>query len=535
MAAFNWQKLDKFWFFSLLVIFALGFFLRLAWLGEYPTGFHSQEALLGYRGKLLSTGLIDEIGRKLPLIFTSFEGYQWFLPSYLVAFSVKIFGLSEFAVRLPFAFFSCLGLVAFFGLCHHFFPRNQWLAVWALLVLATSPGLILLSRTSSYVTLFLNLTILGFWLFLFLKKRKAFKIIGILSLAAFLLVILMIISYWQTSGWQQDLLHKHLGFLTNPAIINSINRMRGENIIAGKPLLGKLFYNKSFYLIQLIKVFFDHLKPSFYFSTGDKNPLHGLSNFGPLLVVFLPLFLVGVWYLFKKPDLKRIRRWVIIGLILALIPSLLSYPSPNQEKLVLVLPILAILIGYVGSQLKKYQIVLLIILLLMNIGFVIEDAFLKEPIRAQKDWQWGIEELVIKVQSRRGDFDKVLITDEHSPDLGPQLLFYLDYPIDELWQKTNLEKGEVTYRQWINQIDNIKIGQFDNWQINPGEKGLLIVTPEEKEELINYRIKKKQVWLSTAPCFEATDEVRGLDEEVIYLFMKMTNEDCFLTVEEEET
>ena len=102
MAKINWEKIDKFWLVCLLLVLAVGFFLRLAWLGEY--GLHSQEALLGYRGKLLSNNLVDETGRKLPLIFTSFEGYQWFLPSYLVALSVKIFGLNEFAVHLPFAF-----------------------------------------------------------------------------------------------------------------------------------------------------------------------------------------------------------------------------------------------------------------------------------------------------------------------------------------------------------------------------------------------------------------------------------------------
>lgn len=539
MAKIDWRKIDNFWLISLLVVLAVGFFLRLAWLGgyllgEYPVGFHSQEALLGYRGKLLSNSLVDETGRKLPLIFTSFEGYQWFLPSYLVALSVKIFGLNEFAVHFPFAFFSCLGLVAFFSLCRHFSPRNKWLAVWAVLVLALSPGLIFLSRTSSYITLFLNLALLGSWLFLFFKKRKAFKTVSLLFLTAFLLIILAVLGYWRTLGWQQDLLQKRLGFFTNPAIINSINRMRGENIVTGKPLLGKLFYNKSFYLIQLIKVFFDHLKPNFYFLTGDRNASRGLSNFGPLLVVFLPLFLVGVYSLFKDKKLRNLR-WVLVAwFLLGVISSVLNHPSPDQEKLVLIYPIFAILIGYVASQLKKYQLIIFSFLLALNFGFVAYDSVYKEPIRAQADWQYGIKELADKVAPCQEDFDKIFITDSYVPDIGSQLLFYFDYPIDQLWQLTNLEKGKIVYRQWLNQIDNIKIGQFDSWQINPGEKGLLVVTPKEKELLVNYRIVKKEIRPITLPCFEISDEVRGLDEKVIYFFMEMTNENCFLKVQGEK-
>ena len=534
MAKINWQKLDKFWLISFLLILGLGFFLRLAWLGDYPVGFHSQEALLGYRGQLLANNLIDETGRRLPLVFTSFEGYQWFLPSYLVAFSVKLFGLNELAVHFPFAFFSCLGLVAFFGLCRHFFPGNKWLANWAALVLAISPGLIFLSRTSSYITLFLNLVLSGFWLFLFLEKRKAFKQRSFLVILVFLLLLLTVFSYTQTTNWQQDLFHKHLGFFTNPAVINSINQMRGENLLSGNPLLGKLFYNKSFYLVQLIKVFFDHLKPSFYFLTGDKNPLHGLSNFGPILPIFLPLFLVGIWFLFKKSDLKRVRRWLMIGFLLATIPSLMDYPSPNQEKLVLVLPILAVLIGYTASRLKRYQLVIFSFFLVLNLGFVVYDFVYKEPIRAQKDWQLGAKELVAKVQSYDEDFDKILITDKDSPDLGPHFLFYLNYPVKDLWQKTNLEKGKVDYLQWIDQIGKIEIGRFNDWQINPGEKGLLIVTPEEKQALVNYRIKRKEGSLTNTPCFAVIDELRGLDEEVIYLFLAINNENCLLKVQEEK-
>lgn len=481
---------------------------------------------------MLSSSLIDETGRRLPLIFTSFEGYQWFVPSYLVALSVKIFGLNEFAVRLPFAIFACLGLLAFVGLGRTFFPKNKWLVFWATVVLALSPGLILLSRTTSDMALFTHLSLLFLWLFFVLKRRKKDRLVILISSLLLLFVFLLLVDYLRLPGARQDLLDNHLGFFTDPTVINSVNQMRGENLSFGNPWLGKLFYNKTFYLVRLMKIFFDHLKPTFYFLVGDGLPRHGLSNFGPLLAVFLPLFLVGVWSLFRKKELSGIKWWLIACFLLSLLPSLFSLHSPDQEKLVLSLPVLAILIGYVGSRFKKYKLVLLVIFLVLNLGFVVEDALLKEPFRSQKDWQLGVEELVDKVQSKKDDFDIIFITDKHSPDIGTHFLFYLGLPSEELWQQTNLKQGKLSYRQWVSQIGKLKIGQANSWRIEPGEKGLVVITPEEETQLrIHFFDSFGRPTIEM--CYQIEDQILDRNQEPIYLLAEVGNKNCLLDFQKE--
>lgn len=528
------KKLDQRFQILTLAIFALAFFLRLVWLGHYPVSLHSQEALLGYRGKLLAAGLTDETNKKLPLIFTSFEGYQGPFSSYLVAISVKMLGLKEWTVRFPLAIFGCLGLVAFFAICRLLFPKNRWLALWATFVIGISPWHVFLSRTVSGANLFFNLFLLGVWSFLVLKAKKRFRTIGILSFLIFFFFSLLIFKYFSLPGVKQDFIGNYLGFFTNPSILNSINQMRGENLQSGNVVLGALFYNKSFYLIQLIEGFLDHLKPSFYFAFGDGNSLHGLSNFGPILFVFLPLFLLGVWFLFQKNELGQKRRPLLVWFFLGIIPSALSYPSPNQEKLILVFPVLAILIGYAFSQLKKYQLGLLVVLLFLNFGFVFYDAINKEPLRGQGDWDYGAKELAGRLQAKQGDFDKILVSDRHSPDLGPLLLFYFDYSPGKLWQETNLIKGQVFYHQWVSRIEKITIGDAANWQINPGEKGLLVVTPDDKDLLNFYRILGRNNQPSKDVCYQINEEILGLDQEPIYLLAEGISDQCVFRMKGEE-
>jgi len=500
------KKVDWRFLIPLIFITLVGFSLRVGWLGKYPIGFHSQEALLGYRGKLLADNLIDETGRKLPLIFTSFEGYQSPMPSYLVAVSVKTFGLNEWAVRFPFAVMGFLGLIAFLGILYQLFPKKKWVVFWSVLVMAINPWAVFLSRTTSEIFLLFNFFLLLFWLLLFLGYKRRSKILMTLLIGIFLIFLLITISYWRLPGAKQDFINKNFGFFANPAILNSINQMRGENINFGNPILGKLFYNKTFYAIKLFEKTAQHLGPRFYFAVGEDNSLHGLSNFGPILVVFFPLFLVGLWHLFKTKELSKYKVRLLILFFFGVLFSVFDFNVFNQEKLVFVFPAMAILIGYAISRLRKYQLVLLIVFLLFNFSFVFYDAVWKEPLRAQEKWQFGVKQVIWELKPLLNNYDKVFLTDSYSQDVGSQLLFYLDYPPEKLWLETNFQKGKISFRQWLNQVGKIKIGQKDSWQINAGEKGLFIIISKE-EEFLN-----KQGF-----CHKKIGQVVDLNNRPIYL------------------
>src|SRR3989338_4260655 len=90
----------------LTIVVVLGSFLRLWQLGKNPPGFYSDEALYGYEAySLLKTGR-DQFGNFLPISIAGFGDYRPALYIYSTIPFIAIFGLTEFATRLPSAMFS---------------------------------------------------------------------------------------------------------------------------------------------------------------------------------------------------------------------------------------------------------------------------------------------------------------------------------------------------------------------------------------------------------------------------------------------
>src|SRR3989344_4193346 len=95
----------------LILILLLAASLRFLHLADYPAGLNADEAALGYNAySLLLTGK-DEHGHPWPVNLESFgdfkpAGYAYFLIPF-----IKVFGLTEFAVRLTSALFGVLAVL----------------------------------------------------------------------------------------------------------------------------------------------------------------------------------------------------------------------------------------------------------------------------------------------------------------------------------------------------------------------------------------------------------------------------------------
>src|SRR3989339_722706 len=115
------MKQPLFW-----LVLALGFLLRIAFLGSVPAGFTPDEASQGYAAySLLKTGK-DEWGIGWPIAsFRAFADYRAPLQTYLIIPTVAVFGLNEFAVRLPSAITGTLAVLAIFLLVGFLFPDRK--------------------------------------------------------------------------------------------------------------------------------------------------------------------------------------------------------------------------------------------------------------------------------------------------------------------------------------------------------------------------------------------------------------------------
>src|SRR3990167_8489226 len=98
----------------LFLTLVLAAFLRLYQISHYPAGLNADEAALGYNAySLLLTGR-DEHGHVLPVNLESFGDFKPAGYSYLLVPMIKIFGLTEFAVRLPSVLFGVLAVLGIY-------------------------------------------------------------------------------------------------------------------------------------------------------------------------------------------------------------------------------------------------------------------------------------------------------------------------------------------------------------------------------------------------------------------------------------
>ena len=103
----------KRWFipFLVLVFVVLGGVLRFYRLDHNPPSLSWDEAAVGYNAFTIANWSRDEWGVRFPLVFESFEDYKHPVHIYVTALFVKLFGISDFVVRLPTAFLGVMNII----------------------------------------------------------------------------------------------------------------------------------------------------------------------------------------------------------------------------------------------------------------------------------------------------------------------------------------------------------------------------------------------------------------------------------------
>ena len=167
---------------ALLIFFAL--FLRTYHISQVPPALSWDEVSIGYNAySILKTGR-DEHGKFLPIdTFVAYGDYKPPLAIYLTVPSIALFGLSEFGVRFPSAFFGTLTVLMTYFLVKEFFrrtknqePITRNLPTIASLLLAISPWHINLSRAGFEANIALFFIVLGVY-FILLARKKYIRLI----------------------------------------------------------------------------------------------------------------------------------------------------------------------------------------------------------------------------------------------------------------------------------------------------------------------------------------------------------------------
>lgn len=516
---------------TITIIILLALILRVWQLDKYPAGFNADEAAIGYNAySILQTGK-DEYGVSWPLSFKSFGDYKPGLFVYIVMPFVATLGLNEWVVRLPSALLGVGTVILIFLLAKEIF-KNEWVGIFASLLLAISPWHLHFSRggfETNVATFFISLGILLllksfkkslflFWsmisfltsmyvyqsprlivpIFLtilaFLYRSKVIFILSNirvrLNRKSFLFIILVILTIpigLQFISGEGSARFSGLSFLADSGPLSRVNELRGEHHDLNGPL-AKVIHNKlTAYGSAFWGHYLDHFRSDFLFIQGDeviRNKVPETGEFYLIESIFLAIGLVALAKN-KLTHTKLLMTWILV----APLASSLTFQTPSAlRSLNMVVP-LTLVMGYglfvLGNWAKRFGTVTIIIFITIILSFefihYLEIYYIHYPKRYPLAWEYGFSEMVSKLNRYESLYKKIVITDRYDQPYI-LVLFYKAYESSKYQPQAKLTERDKFNFGTVRKFDNFEFRSIKPSEVTSGGETLFIGTDQEIPE-----------------------------------------------------
>lgn len=455
----------------LLSIVILASYLRFYQLGSNPPSLTWDEVAWGYNAYALGIDGKDEFGKFLPLTYLeSFGDFKPPLYAYLTILPVKVFGLTEFAVRFASAFFGVLTVLVTFFLTKRIFyksPHATHIALAAEFVMSISPWHINLSRAAFEANVTTFFLASGVFMFLGGVQGKKWYLVGsavafALSFYTFntarivapLLVLALAVGFFKILIKQKKesiisgivgviLLLPLLPFLFSPQAslrfkevnifsdIGPVERANTQIANDNNAFWSKIIHNRRFaYAREYLHHYFDNLNPHFLFIKGDGNPKFSTRDVGQLYLLDIPFLIIGLVLLFRKREGSWwiIPAWLLIGIA----PAAVARETPHALRIEATLPTFQILVAYgiiytlfVNEVIKSKRVRIFLasgafLLLFLNFLYYIHGYHTHYPRTYSGEWQYGYKDSISYAAGVKDAYDAVFITDA----LGRPYVYY---------------------------------------------------------------------------------------------------------------
>lgn len=500
----------------LLGIILLAATLRLYKLASVPPSLYWDEASLGYNAYSILKTAHDEHGKFLPLTnFAAFGDYK--PPGYIYAAvpSIAVFGLTEFAIRFPSAFFGTLTVLLTYLLAKKLFEKEK-IALLAALFLAISPWHLQFSRGAFEANLGLFLSTLGIYLFVkFAKDNKYWIFTSLLSFLAamytftgqrlfvpFILLVLFIqfkntvaknlkvvvpaliifaFLFWPLFKFATGTIEGRLRF-NEVSIFNDLapadesTRLRTNDNFAW---WANLIHNRRVeYTHEYLIHYFDAFNPAFLFTKGDVNPRLSVQEVGELYLIDLPLILAGIYFLFaKKQNFKFL---IIAWLLVSPLGPATARETPHALRMLHILPTFQLIaaFGFFGLyekiKYKKALTVSVFFLLAANFIYYLDMYYVHWPINYSGEWQYGYKQAVQTANSQ-GPAANIVVT----KSLGRPYIYFLlysKYDPNKFWSTGQVIRDKFFFLDvngfgkyhFIDDVNNAKVSGDTVFVSSPG-------------------------------------------------------------------
>lgn len=459
----------------LLLILLLAAALRVYNLDKVPPALFGDEVDVGYQAfSVLKTGE-DLSGQFMPVYMRSIAEYRAPLFLYSAVPFVGVFGLNEWGVRLPAAFWGVLGVWGIYLLAGAMFNRK--IALASAFILAISPWHLQYSRAAFEVTMQLTFLTFATYFFLLGLKRRYFllpsallygltiyiyqtalvftpllllclviifrrellKRVRLVAVSVLILFVLALPTLFLMVKGEAGGRFALVSIFQDTVLLDKINLARKGEIFTtptgNKTVLNgaqeAIFYNKPMIFGQVFTL--NYLRAfsfNFLFAQGDPNLRQSIQEMGELYLFELIFIIFGLIGLLKKFAGWR-RDLLLSWLLLAPIPASLTYDGGfHATRLFLMLPPLAMLSGYGLTEIlswwkTKYRLILPVVAILMvfNIVFYFHRYYVHYPVESWRFWQIGYKQALTYVKDNQDKYSRIVINDSYEPGLI-RYLFY---------------------------------------------------------------------------------------------------------------
>lgn len=519
---------NKIYYFLLIVVLLVGFFLRFYKLGNVPLGFYQDESAIGYNAySVMLTGK-DEHGISFPLYFKSFGDYK--LPVYIYATipAIKLFGMTEFAVRFPSAIFGFLTLLASYFFIWEI-TRKRIIALITVGFLAINPWSLHYNRATFEVSITLFFFVVGALLlhssfqrkktwtlflgtlcfiislysynltrllspllyllciFSFSKKRTITKKeIIITAIGSFLALIPFVITLFGKGGFASA-----GGTLIFSSAVVKAPLIEMRSYLVGSPfVISHFLLNIPTQLVwQYVQNLTEYLSVSFFFISGSSHGNHGIGNFGQFYLFELPLFVAGIVFCIKE---KYPWRYFILGwIILTIAVAALTRDIPQATRsFFLIIPVeLLSAVGLVHlwnyfMSIKNKR--LTISLILIGIVFISYDVLFyftsyygRFPTLYAEAWRQQDKQLSSYVKENQGKYNKIIF-DSHAGFVYSSLLFFQKYPPLQFQKTVVWQSDDSEGMSFPTSFDKYEFRPV-NWAVDSKSPKTLIITSSDSK------------------------------------------------------
>lgn len=521
--------------FLLILIVILAAALRLPYLDKFPNGFSGDETIQGYTAySILNTGK-DEWGEFLPLVFRSFGDFKPPLYAYLTVPSVVVFGLNEFATRLPMAIFGIASVVVVYLLTKELFKKES-IALLAAFFLAVSPWHIHFSRTAFEGGLTTFLFPAG--LYFYLKSLKDVKFLPLaflfwglnafsyLPARLFTVLMTILIIFWRRPKLLPiRLSHVLAGIIvifsvvfivmsTNMATtsrfsdisifgagLEPLKELQFESQLPGQ--LARVFNNKlTFYSSVFFENYLSYFSPTFFF-TGSRPDFSYLNLPGAPLLYGIDLVLLIAAFVFATQSLKRFPIVLAMWLLVAPLPAALTQVGLNANRSITFLPVFSViatfgavnLMDYVkdrvkSKNLKKLIEPALIVVVLLATLYFLQNYFFHLAKNPSESLRFGYKETINFTESVKDQYDKIIFSKSNSE---PQAYVAFYAKVDPTIYQQHAQdylRYEEEGKLYLDQLTKYNLGKYEFRDINWDEDKLIpdvlmVGKPEEFPENVS--------------------------------------------------